>query len=636
MKLFLNTICIFLFFLTSAQVEKGTSKDEEFAEYVKTFVYTGKESIILFKNNIDKYEKSIKNPSQKQKIHLLVGKMRYTYFTTGNSVDMINYSNLIIKLIGNSREYDDILSAAYRNKAQSLPDIKSSSHQQVMYCYNKAISIAEKNKNYVLLGTIHKFVSNYMQDLHDYPAAVNSINRATYFWIKNHKDDLKSDKYVLSKSEIFLKMYRENGKKEDLDSANIILNKIVHGKDVTLISDAYALKGYASLLKMDYNEALKNIDSSFSEKYHSQSDFFYITDELRNGIKTIAYFKKNMPQKGYKFLNKTGIANPNFLIAEILYDELYKSEKRNGRYKEALEFYEKHNEIQKQNYFINNQLQVRKFKEKLKVAEKDAQLASLHAHKKNLTLGVIIIANVLIMGAVLFIIYLRRKSKQLKKLETNIETFTENEIYKINFARDQAVNSLKKQFSAQLHNDVGSILTATSTFLQSKKKIETEKQDKELWDDIITELNAVYRIIRNESHQMYDSALDNETFVNDLEKNIRIIFSGQQISLHTKMMIDKDKTLTPEMKHCFLTMIKESCINIIKYAKAKNVYIDLSNCPGKLYLTIKNDGAKIKRKTSSGIGLKTLEDEVLSLSGKFTKTSLPNGFQLSAEIPFKI
>lgn len=634
MKFFLNTICIFLFFLTSAQVEKGSNKDEEFSKYVKTFVYTGKESIILFKNNIDEYEKSIKIPSKKQKIHLLVGKMRYIYFTTGNSVHMINYCDQIINLIGNSQEYDNILSAAYRNKAQSLPDIKSSSHAYVMYNYNKAISISERSKNYFVLGTIHKFISNYMQDIHDYDSAIQHVNEAIRY--NKVAEGKQNSKFIMAKSEIFLKLYRENGKKKDLDSANIILNKIVHGKDVTLISDAYALKGYASLLKRDYNEALLNIDSSFSEKYHSQSDLFYITDELRNGIKTIAFFRKNMPEKGYKFLNKTGIANPNFLIAEILYDELYKSEKKHGRYKEALKFYEKHNEIQEQNYFINNQLQVRKFKEKLKVAEKDVQLAKLQTNKKNLTLGVIIIANVLLIGTVFFIIYLRRKSKELKKLETNIETFAENEIYKINFARDQAVNNLKKQFSAQLHNDVGSILTATSTFLQSKKKIETEEQDKELWDDIITELNTVYNIIRNESHQMYDSERDNETFLNDLEKNIRIIFSGQQITLHTKINIEKNKTLTPEMKHCFLTMIKESCLNIIKYAKAKNVYIYLSNSTDKLYLTIKNDGAKINRKASSGIGLKTLEDEVLSLSGKFTKTSLPNGFQLSAEIPFKI
>lgn len=345
-----------------------------------------------------------------------------------------------------------------------------------------------------------------------------------------------------------------------------------------------------------------------------------------------------MPEKGRYFLQKMSINIDDWIYADILYDEVYQYEKSAGNYKTALLYLEKKNEKEKQTYIYNNELQIKKYKEKLNVAKKDIELANLQTNKKSLTIAVIIIANLLIIGTILTTIYFRRKAKQLKKVETDIKNFTENEIHKINYARDEAVSGLKKQFSTQLHNDIGSILVATSSFLKTKKKLETNTEDQELWDDISGELQKVYNIVRNESHQIYDSSFDNEKFLSDLEKNIRVIFSGQAIKLHSNIQIDKEKTLTPEIKLCILSTVREACTNIMKYSNAKNVSIDLTNNDENIYLEINNDGKKKRSKTSElslGIGLRNLKEQIDKLGGRFITNFTTDSFTISTEIPLK-
>jgi signal transduction histidine kinase len=316
----------------------------------------------------------------------------------------------------------------------------------------------------------------------------------------------------------------------------------------------------------------------------------------------------------------------------------YVYNKRPGNYENALLYLEKKKEREGFHFNYKNQAEIKKFQEKLKVAEKDTQLAQLKTNKKLLTIGLIIIANFLIIGMVLFFIYFRRKGKQLKKVQTDLQNLKENEIHKINYARDQAISGLRKQFSTQLHNDVGSILIATSSFLKSKKKLENNEEDKNLWDDISEELQKVYNIVRKESHQIYDASFDNTQFLADLDKNIRVIFSGQSIDLHTKISIEKDKNLTPEIKLCILSTIREACTNILKYAKAKNVSIDLTNDDENIYLEISNDSRKRSPKTkqvSLGIGLINLNEQIKTLNGVFTANHTEDGFAISAEIPLK-
>jgi two-component system sensor histidine kinase UhpB len=95
------------------------------------------------------------------------------------------------------------------------------------------------------------------------------------------------------------------------------------------------------------------------------------------------------------------------------------------------------------------------------------------------------------------------------------------------------------------------------------------------------------------------------------------------------LLIDKNKELM------LYRIIQEQLNNILKYAQATEISIDVKQKGDQLYLTIRDNGIGFDtHQQGNGIGLKNINSRVNFYSGKMKLTSAPGqGCTLEVSIP---
>ena len=97
-----------------------------------------------------------------------------------------------------------------------------------------------------------------------------------------------------------------------------------------------------------------------------------------------------------------------------------------------------------------------------------------------------------------------------------------------------------------------------------------------------------------------------------------------------------EKRLEQKTEHQLFRITQELINNSMKYAKAKNVYIDLVNRDGKIILLYEDDGIGYDIKNNKrGYGLTNIETRTKSVNGVVEFDSAPGkGARTIIEIPF--
>jgi two-component system, NarL family, sensor kinase len=72
------------------------------------------------------------------------------------------------------------------------------------------------------------------------------------------------------------------------------------------------------------------------------------------------------------------------------------------------------------------------------------------------------------------------------------------------------------------------------------------------------------------------------------------------------------------MKHQLYRIVQELLTNISKHARAKNVNVNITNYQDNLNLILEDDGCGFDTKITKGIGLKNIEERLLTINGKIT------------------
>ena len=100
--------------------------------------------------------------------------------------------------------------------------------------------------------------------------------------------------------------------------------------------------------------------------------------------------------------------------------------------------------------------------------------------------------------------------------------------------------------------------------------------------------------------------------------------------------------LKGEIRYQLLSIINEALTNISKYAKAKNVWIDLLRSGKLIHLLIRDDGVgfvvseiKNDKVKATGYGMSNMEKRVARVNGKLFVISVPGkGTTIDVKVPF--
>lgn len=242
----------------------------------------------------------------------------------------------------------------------------------------------------------------------------------------------------------------------------------------------------------------------------------------------------------------------------------------------------------------------------------------------------------------LYIIRDQRSRNKFFRLREEQQKANE-EIYSLMLSQqkklDEVVIKEKQRIGQELHDGVLGRLFGARLNLDSLNKKGDELAIAGR-DHYISELKFIEQDIREISHEL---SREKFALINNFVAILTNLFEEQKnLSENTdfKYTIDQgikwDK-VDNDLKINLYRIIQESLQNINKYAKAKNVSVNLLKDANHLHVTILDDGIGFDvNKKSKGIGLQNITSRVETCKGTFEIKSKPgNGTTITIDLPFK-
>lgn len=218
-----------------------------------------------------------------------------------------------------------------------------------------------------------------------------------------------------------------------------------------------------------------------------------------------------------------------------------------------------------------------------------------------------------------------------KQLEIQLEKERMEKHLEITDAVITAEENERQEIGRELHDNIQQILASARLFLSMVNK-ENSSEPASLYqqqtDQLI--LSAINEI-RDLSHSMITPFMEKTTLKEAIEKVIYNITSTSEININLETAGLDEKLLSEKLRLTVYRIIQEQFSNILKYAKASAVSLDIVQDHEKLTLTIQDNGIGFDMsKKATGIGLMNMKARASLFNGEVTIRSSPGqGFALS-------
>ncbi len=192
----------------------------------------------------------------------------------------------------------------------------------------------------------------------------------------------------------------------------------------------------------------------------------------------------------------------------------------------------------------------------------------------------------------------------------------------------------RNELGLELHDNINQLLSVVKLYLGLMK---TEKKyNEELVDKSYAHLMDAMHDIRKLSHSLVAPSLGHDGLKEALEDLIESIQQPHQLTIQLLLDEDYDALEVDKDKELMLyRIVQEQLNNIIKYASASTIRIELKQKGHQLHLAISDNGIGFDTQQSgNGIGLKNINSRVNFYSGNMKLTSAPGqGCTLEVAIP---
>ncbi|MEZ4850989.1 MAG: sensor histidine kinase [Bacteroidia bacterium] len=233
------------------------------------------------------------------------------------------------------------------------------------------------------------------------------------------------------------------------------------------------------------------------------------------------------------------------------------------------------------------------------------------------------------------------KAAEREKFENEISNITLEAEEKLLQTRNEVQENAMRQAGKDLHDEVGNTLISLKRTLDLTPLIVDVSQEK--IKDHVSLIQELVQISINNTrlvtHNLNTLSLQGG-LISALEE---LIGRSKKISEETRIEFKafnlKEETLKTRAEVYLFRIIQESLSNIMKYAQAKNVFIQLIADNNNLKLDIEDDGIGFNYdpgSTKAGLGLLSMESRAKELGGTFQLVSKENeGVKINISIPLK-
>jgi PAS domain S-box-containing protein len=183
--------------------------------------------------------------------------------------------------------------------------------------------------------------------------------------------------------------------------------------------------------------------------------------------------------------------------------------------------------------------------------------------------------------------------------------------------------------SLELHDNVNQLLATSRIYLGIAKNADLAKKN-QLIDKTDKLIDLASNETRNLSHSLISPFLEQYGLVEAVDYLVETILNGSTVIIHKDMKEVDGNGIPEKLKLSIYRIMQEQLINILKYARASNIYINLGRENDRLILSIKDDGTGFDTSAkSSGIGLLNIRTRASLFKGSMNIiSSSGNGCEL--------
>jgi signal transduction histidine kinase len=201
----------------------------------------------------------------------------------------------------------------------------------------------------------------------------------------------------------------------------------------------------------------------------------------------------------------------------------------------------------------------------------------------------------------------------------------------------QAQETERRALSRELHDEVGQSLSGVILDLHniSNALATSSPGESRLHiDNVKGAVENTVRVVRNMALLLRPSMLDDLGLVPALRWQARELSKRTPMDVSVAAQWVSDD-LPDDYKTCVYRVVQEALHNCSRHSLATTVRIGVTQEPGRLLLSIRDDGKGFHVEQSKGLGLLGIEERVGQLGGKCEIQSEPgNGTLLAIELPF--
>ena len=193
----------------------------------------------------------------------------------------------------------------------------------------------------------------------------------------------------------------------------------------------------------------------------------------------------------------------------------------------------------------------------------------------------------------------------------------------------QLNDTAQKRIANDLHDGVGQVLTALVNELAGSQ-LQEDKQQRAL-----TLAEMALKDIRQISRLLRPPVLDDLGLKPALNWLIRQI-SESCAKLQISLVMPSDLELNEELQTMVFRVCQEALTNVVKYAKASEACIEISQDREGLKIFISDNGAgfELSEQSQKGVGLTSMQDRAASFGGMALIEAAPaQGCKISIIIP---
>ena len=427
-------------------------------------------------------------------------------------------------------------------------------------------------------------------------------------------------------------------REQKLDSALMMYEKSIELKSIAkdtlgiLSVNGNLAVLYADLGQFTKGRKLFETNIELARKYQNEGDLWYNLSGLGHLL-----IKAKKIDEAQLYLNEAlELANKikSKTYQYQTYDLLAESHKTAKQYEKALNAYTKARVLAESvlNEKTNNEIM--KLREQFNTEEKENENILLNQElqiqrTRQLLLGGGI--GVLVLVSILAVFAWRKNEKknaqitiqknEIEVLNASLEKKIEKRTSELQLALEEVKEAStlgqqkeRKRLASDLHDNLGSVLSAISMNLEALDPKALNEREQKLYANIKAMTSDAYNEVRLISHNLSPKELEKEGGLKTAIERLVIKLNTAQ---KTSFTLDFNLTqkLSQRIEVNLYAIVLELSNNVLRHASAKSAKIELSAIDNMLQLSVTDDGGGFTKQYYSGMGLSSIQARIEELHG---------------------